>query len=221
MTDVGWPTQRAIFQERLDALSAKNVNGLLSDLNTAIANYTPKTDGSKDPAYTKIQGLIATLTDIKNKYDTLISDINNYVSEITNTTDINKIVNDTGYAQIEIKRLEDINEKLDDDIETARARDELLRSRNTKRTSHMLFLTDRPIRKQTIPVLWLVSVIFIGIALILIRSVTDSIQIPNTILGYFLYTIIDIFQNPVILRTLLGASIIVIIFLSLKIARVI
>jgi hypothetical protein len=150
----------------------------------------------------------------------LISDIQSYVAEI-NTTDINSVVNDEGYAQIEIKRLEDINEKLDDDIETARARDELLRSRNTKRTSHMLFLTDRPIRKQTIPVLWLVSVIFIGIALILIRSVTDSIQIPNTILGYFLYTIIDIFQNPVILRTLLGASIIVIIFLSLKIARVI
>jgi len=55
MTDVGWPTQRAIFQERLDALSTKNVDGLLSDLNTAITNYTPKTDGSTDPAYTKIQ----------------------------------------------------------------------------------------------------------------------------------------------------------------------
>lgn len=220
MTDPGWPTQRANFQARLDALSTKNVDGLLSDLNIAITNYTPKTDGSNDPAYTQIQGLIKTLTDIKNKYDTLISDIQSYVAEI-NTTDINTVVNDEGYAQIEIKRLEEINATLDNDIETARARDELLRSRNTKRTSHMLFLTDRPIRKQTIPVLWLVSVVFIGIALILIRSVTDTMQIPSTILGYFLYTVIDIFQNPVILRTLLGATIIIIIFLSLKIARVI
>lgn len=220
MTDPGWPTQRAEFQARLDALSTKNVDGLLSDLNIAITNYTPKTDGSNDPAYTRIQGLIKTLTDIKNKYDTLISDIQSYVAEI-NTTNINSVVNDEGYAQIEIKRLEEINATLDDDIETARARDELLRSRNTKRTSHMLFLTDRPIRKQTIPVLWLVSVVFIGIALILIRSVTDTMQIPSTILGYFLYTVIDIFQNPVILRTLLGATIIIIIFLSLKIARVI
>ena len=220
MTDPGWPTQRAEFQARLDALSTKNVDGLLSDLNIAITNYTPKTDGSNDPAYTRIQGLIKTLTDIKNKYDTLILDIKSYVAEI-NTTDINSVVNDEGYAQIEIKRLEEINATLDNDIETARARDELLRSRNTKRTSHMLFLTDRPIRKQTIPVLWLVSVVFIGIALILIRSVTDTMQIPSTILGYFLYTVIDIFQNPVILRTLLGATIIIIIFLSLKIARVI
>lgn len=220
MTDPGWPTQRANFQARLDALSTKNVDGLLSDLNTAITNYTPKTDGSNDPARIRIQGLIKTLTDIKNNYTALISDIQSYVSKI-NTTDINSIVNDEGYAQIEIKRLEEINATLDNDIETARARDELLRSRNTKRTSHMLFLTDRPIRKQTIPVLWLVSVVFIGIALILIRSVTDTMQIPSTILGYFLYTVIDIFQNPVILRTLLGATIIIIIFLSLKIARVI
>ena len=220
MPDPGWPTQRANFQARLDTLNSKNVAGLLGELDKAIATYTPKTDGSNDPRYIHIQGLIKTITDIKKQYDTLISDINSYVSQFT-TTDINKIVNDGEYMQQQIDRLEKINKKLDDDIETARARDELLRSGNTKRTSHMLFLTDRPIRKQTIPILWLVSVVFIGIALILIRSVTDTMQIPGTVLGYFLYSIINIFQNPVILRTLLGASIIVIIFLSLKIARVI
>jgi hypothetical protein len=213
MSSTAWAEQKAVFNARLTSINNKNVTQLLSDLEDRI-------NAGESLSSKEVQGIIASITAIQKEYDTLKAEIAGYNDEFKTAT-LDSVLQNTGFTQQELKRLEEINKRLDDDIETARARDELLRSGNTKRNSHMLFLLDRPIRKQSIPFLWLASIICVGIALIMARTVTASIDIPGTVLGYFAYTVTSALQNPVLLQTLLISAVVVIIFLSLKIARVI
>lgn len=213
MSSTAWAEQKAIFEARRKKIDNKNVTGLLNDLETSKNAGKTMTDA-------KVQGTVSAITAIKTEYDTLNTDITNYTDEFKNTT-LESVLQNTGFTQQELQRLEEINKRLDNDVETSRARDELLRSGNTKRNSHMLFLLDRPVRKQSIPFLWFASVVFVGIALIMARMVSSAITIPGTVLGYFAYTVTGALQNPVLLQTLLISAVVVIIFLSLKIARVI
>jgi hypothetical protein len=213
MSSAAWAEQKAVFNARLTSINNKNVTQLLTDLEDRINKG--ETLSSKE-----VQGIIASITTIQKEYDTLKAEIAGYNDEFKTAT-LDSVLQNTGFTQQELKRLEEINKRLDDDIETARARTELLRSGNTKRNSHMLFLLDRPVRKQSIPFLWLASIICVGIALIMARTITASIDIPGTVLGYFAYTVTSALQNPVLLQTLLISAVVIIIFLSLKIARVI
>jgi hypothetical protein len=213
MSSTAWAEQKAIFEARRKKIDNKNVTGLLKDLEDSKNAGETMTDA-------KVKGTVSAITAIKTEYDTLNTDIMNYTDEFKTTT-LESVLQNTGFTQQELQRLEEINKRLDNDIETSRARDELLRSGNTKRNSHMLFLLDRPVRKQSIPFLWFASVVFVGIALIMARMVTAAITIPGTVLGYFAYTVTGALQNPVLLQTLLISAVVVIIFLSLKIARVI
>jgi len=106
------------------------------------------------------------------------------------------------------------------DVDSAVARDKLLRSRETVTSSHTLFLLDRPIRQGMIPYLWVISVLFIGVALLIIKMIA-----PPTTLGVNAYgqpismiaMITGFFTNRTTLITLLVSAFIVILFLSLKI----
>lgn len=213
MSSTAWAEQKAIFEARRKKIDNKDVTGLLNDLEAS------KNAGEK-MTNAKVQGTVNAITAIKTEYNALKTDISNYIDEFKNTT-LESVLQNTGFTQQELQRLEEINKRLDNDVETSRARDELLRSGNTKRNSHMLFLLDRPVRKQSIPFLWFASVVFVGIALIMARMVSSAISIPGTVLGYFTYTVTGVLQNPVLLQTLLISAVVVIIFLSLKIARVI
>ena len=119
-----------------------------------------------------------------------------------------------------IQELEKKNEELKVDVETALARDELLRSRNTKRDSHSLFLLDRPIRKPVIPYLWVLSILFIGLGLIMIKMTMPQLDLPMDFAGYLYAIVTDFISNRAVLLSIIAAAIIVIIFLSLKIAGV-
>jgi hypothetical protein len=44
-----WIEERAQFQKRFDELSQENVQGLITDLNTAVGNYIGRGGLSQDP----------------------------------------------------------------------------------------------------------------------------------------------------------------------------
>ena len=143
--------------------------------------------------------------------DALLNTINTYI----NAHCIN-VIQTNNLVSAQITRLEDTNESLKTDVESALARDELLRSRDSNISSHKLFLLDRPIRRNMIPYLWIFSIICIGVGLLIFKVMAPTIVAPENIW----LTITTLFSSIYVLYAILGASLIVILFLSLKIAGV-
>lgn len=117
----------------------------------------------------------------------------------------------------DIIQLEKYNDELKVDVESALAREELLRSRETVTNPHQLFLLDRPIRRTMIPYLWVMSILFIGVALIIFKTMVPTLASPESLK----FLVLSFFTNIYVLYALLGAAAITILFLSLKVANVI
>ena len=221
---MSWSNKRDEFKARFDTLNQMNVDGLVFELNNSIASYIQSgglaKDSSVDPNFNNIQTKIMSIESIKDSYYALLTDINNYLKEkATNSNLSGSLLSNDGLMG-HIQNLEKRNEHLKVDVETALARDELLRSRNTKRDSHSLFLLDRPIRKPVIPYLWVLSVLFIGLGLIMIKMTMPQLDLPMDFAGYLYAVTINFISNRAVLLSIIAAAIIVIIFLSLKIAGV-
>jgi hypothetical protein len=154
-------------------------------------------------------------------YITLQTKISTYINTYGKDANLNGELTKNGRLQETLVKQEQLNKDLKADVETAQAQDELLRSRNTKRNSHTLFLLNRPVRTQMIPILWVISVAFVGIALILVRMIAPQDTVLAQGFGSFYFYFMELISSPTILAALLGAAIIVIIFLSLKVAKVI
>ena len=163
----------------------------------------------------------AALSDLKDKYKTLHRDISQTLKCSNQENDLTGMLTQTGTLQGQIKKLEKIKKELQVEVDTALARDEVLRSKDTNLTAHQLFLLDRPVRKGMLPYLWTLSIIFIGIGLILYKMYLPSIEPSvSTIVGVEM-SIIDMLFNRPVLITLLVCCIIVMLFLSLKVGGVI
>ena len=78
--------KRAEFQKVFDDLSQENVQGLITELNTAVGNYISKSGLSQDPNNNASYSLVIQLTQraqqIKDKYDKLNDDIIIYLRMI-------------------------------------------------------------------------------------------------------------------------------------------
>ena len=221
---MSWSNKRDEFKARFDTLNQMNVDGLVFELNNSIASYIQSgglaKDSSVDPNFNNIQAKLNSIKSIKDSHVYLYNDINNHLKENATNSNLSGSLSSNGELMQYIQELEKKNEELKVDVETALARDELLRSRNTKRDSHSLFLLDRPIRKPVIPYLWVLSILFIGLGLIMIKMTMPQLDLPMDSAGY-LYTIVtDFISNRAVLVSIIAAAIIVIIFLSLKIAGV-
>ena len=221
---MSWSNKRDEFKARFDTLNQMNVDGLVFELNNSIASYIQSgglaKDASVDPNFNNIQAKINSIKSIKDSYYALLTDINNYLKEKATNSNLSGSLSSNDGLMGHIQNLEKRNEHLKVDVETALARDELLRSRNTKRDSHSLFLLDRPIRKPVIPYLWVLSVLFIGLGLIMIKMTMPQLDLPMDFAGYLYAVTINFISNRAVLLSIIAAAIIVIIFLSLKIAGV-
>jgi len=223
--NMSWLTQKASFQQRIDTLAQQNINGKLSELNQLVATYVQTAglsqDSTANPTYTAIQQKIQEITEYKNMYTTLHSDITSFLRQNANDLNLGGTLEQNGQLQKDIKQYEKTNKDVTNDVETARARDELLRSKKTETNAHTLFVMDRPLKKGMIPVLWAISILFIGVALVIIRMQLNDLPSISVSLDSIAAIAAEYLGNPVILLALLGASIIAIIFLSLRLARVI
>ena len=199
-----WQSQRQLFQNRLNVL-----NSTTPSVDVLVFN------AKNNPIKDNIDALRARLAN----YNILQNDIIQYVASNSNNLDISSIVTSISLTQRKLNKLIDSNKEKDLEVETAIARDELLRSRNTKRNAHTLFLMDRPLKKQMIPILWLMSVLFIGVALIIIKDslpIMNPLQTGATVLSGTLAFI----TNKIVLYILLFCGFCVSVYLSLKIAGV-
>lgn len=224
-----WATDRPGFQARLDTINNANPSpsSAIATLQNTISSYIEgnglQNSDDSHPAYAGIMTQINGIRAIKDRYTGLYTDIMRKLTSVEAARDLQASMKTIGKKKIDIQRLKDLNKKLDSEVESALARDELLRSRSTNRNSHMLFLLDRPVKKQMIPVLWILSVLFIGVALILVKMNMPTVSGSNSdSASQFAFSmVLGFISQPPVLVTLLGVSIIVIIFLSLKIAGVI
>ena len=161
------------------------------------------------------------LSSIKDKYVTLHDDIAQTLECNGHDSDLSTGLTQTGTLQAHIKKLEKRKKELQVEVDTALARDELLRSREVKMSSHQLFLLDRPVRKGMIPYLWVISVFFIGIGLVLYKIMLPSIAPDmSTVMGIEM-ALSDILFNKTVLISLLACIIVIILVVSLKVGGVI
>jgi hypothetical protein len=187
-----WASQLTDFTNRFNTLNTRASSGTSTDLST-----------------------------IKEQYATLHSDIKDTLKCNVQTSDLSGNLTQTGNLQTQIKKLENRKKELRVEVDTALARDELLRSRDVKMSTHQLFLLDRPVRKGMIPYLWVISVFFIGIGLFLYKTMLPSIG-PDmgTVIGMEM-ALTDILFNKTVLISLLVCIIVIIIVVSLKVGGVI
>jgi hypothetical protein len=222
-----WIQEREKYQKRFDELSQENVQALITELNKATGNYIGRggisQDPNNNPDYNTIIKLTQRAETIKQRYAVLNDDILKFLTTQAKDNDLAGLLRENGELQKQINRLEKIQDEIKIDVISSVARDELLRSRNTDITTHQLFILDRPIRRGLIPYLWVISVLFIGIALVIFKMMMPSIGLTSETIGAgpsVLMLVLGFFSNRVVLTSLLVSAIIVIIFLSLKIAGV-
>ena len=220
-----WIDKRATFQKRFDELTSRDeLNKLIHTLNIDIGDYISTGGLSQDPInnpkYNLIISNTAKIKEIKQQYNSLNNDILKYLKDNAKDNNLSGLLTENGELQSTINRLETIQKEMKIDVESSIARDKLLRSRDTDISRHQLFILDRPIRKGLIPYLWVISVLFIGIGLIILKSTFPPYTNAVSTNISFLSMITEFLTNKIIMISLLGSALIVIIFLSLKIAGV-
>ena len=218
-----WIEKRGEFQKRFDELSQENIQALITELNKAVSSYISKGGLSQDPNsnsdYNTVINLTQRAENIKERYSSLNDDILLYLRNNAKDTDMSGLLTENGELQKQINRLEKIQEEIKIDVESSITRDKLLRSRDTDVTRHQLFILDRPIRKGLIPYLWIISVLFIGIGLVIFKMSMPSLE-TDVGGGSILYMTMEFVTNKIVLGSLLMSALIVILFLSLKVAGV-
>ena len=209
---MAWMDKKQEFVDRFDRLntSESTVQQLSTDLNREIGSFIHTAglnaaDIQSNPKYESIRDKITKLNDIKQQYKSLHTNI----------------------IQNDIHRLEKIEKEMKVDVDSALARDELLRTRNTNVTKHDLYIFNHPVRRSIVPYLWVVSVLFIGIALLIFR---DAFPVLQNTQGYynasgydttsFYFLLYGFFSNRIVIVSLLVSALIVVLFLSLKVAGV-
>ena len=231
MADVTWMEKKKDYDTRFNALTTdNNVDQLVANLDAATARYISKgglsqnSDPNVNPDYTDIIQLSQQAEQLKKKYVSLNDDIIKFVKEQAKQNNMPDLLTKTGTLQKEINGLQRIQEEIKTDVESAVARDELLRSRETDLNTHQLFILDRPVRRNMIPYLWVLSVVFVGLGLVLLRLMQPVLKITNeemaALSANFWYQLTSFFTNNVTWIAIVGACMVVILFLGLKVGGV-
>ena len=224
-SEVSWKEQRAQFQARFDTLAQFNIQQLLTELNSSTARYIQKGGLSQDPGnnadYKRIEEIANKISEYKTMLTKLNNDILQSLSKVAKDADLAGLLSKNGELQTQIQQLEKVEKETKVDVESAIARDELLRS-YPQPIRHNLFLFNRPIKRGLIPYLWLISIIFIAIGTIVFWKMIPPIGIGSSNAGGLsaFDTIMAFVMDARIWMTISGAALIVILFLSLKIAGV-
>jgi hypothetical protein len=217
-----WREKRTEFDQQLNALNQTDVEKtILKPLNEALSKYITNT--SDTTAYENVKAYSQKAEDLKLQYIRLNDAILNYIKTEKQGNNLPELLSANGELQKKIQRLSKINDEMKVDVDSAVARDELLRSRETVTSSHTLFLLDRPIRQGMIPYLWVLSILFIGVGLLIIKMIAPPISVGVNAYGQpisFIAMITGLFSNRTTLLALLVSAFIVILFLSLKIGGV-
>lgn len=227
---MAWRDKRAEFQQRFDALAGENIDSIISELNTVTGRYvssaglTQNQNASTNPDYVRIVELANRAESIKQRYSALNDDILQYLKTQSRYNNMSTLLQESGNLQNKLTRLHHFKKEMKTDVESAIARDELLRTRETNLNAHQLFILDRPVRRNMIPYLWVLSIVFVGIGLVLLRMMTPNLGLTeneiSTLSQSFMATLSLYFTNNATWLGMIGALMIVILVLGLKVGNV-
>ena len=221
-----WTTKKIEYTESLNTLNKTDVTNHIKVLNSEVAAYInlrgsienniPSANANAQRI--SIDNQVQALEYIKNGYSTLNKNIIEFVSDAGKKMNLTDKLTENGKLQQDIKKLEIQNNELTIDVESAIARDEILRSKDNI-SRHNLFILDRPIRRGLIPYLWVIGVLFIGIGLIVFKMTMPVVLLNNNLVTIF-FILKEFFTNKMVLGSFLVSTLIIIFFLILKIAGV-
>lgn len=227
---MAWREKREEFQRRFDELSSQDIQALITNLNAVTGRYvstaglTQNQDASTNPDYVKIVELSTKAETIKQQYSSLNDDILRYLKEQSKYNDMSALLQDSGELQNNLTSLHRFKKEMKTDVESAIARDELLRSRETNLNEHQLFILDRPVRRNMIPYLWVLSVVFVGIGLVALRKLQPELAISENearmLSQSFMEMVSSYFTTNTTWLGIIGACMIVILILGLKVGGV-
>ena len=217
-----WPERRAAFVQAFEVINAYVQNNLptdLANLTTGLANYVQSggvsNDPSQDPNYAQISQNSQKIQMMKGALVDLNRELSTAIRTHASDNDINGLLAENGMLQQVIQDTQKKKQDTASDAKAAELRDEVLRTREHNVTKHQLFLLGRPLRPGSIPYLWALSALFVGLGLLFVAMTFPSFSVSNELEGM---DMTDILSQPAVWGSLLGAAGIVILFLSLNAA---
>ena len=221
---MAWVDTKAQFTKRLNDIAtyvAGQMNQDITALNQAIATYIQKggvAAGDSNPDYDTINTLSQRLALYKTQIITLNKDVTAAIQSQGTSSDMEGLLQKNGELQKQIATAQTKKQELSEDAGSALVRDQALRAKDTRINNRQVYLLGRPLRPASIPYLWGISILFIGIAVLMLYYYSP-IQIPS--IEFITAVLIEQFYNPWLWISLLGAASIVILFLILRIMNLI
>ena len=223
-----WHAVKADTQSKHEKIMNYINNGLPTDITTLkvkLTSYIKKGGVSQNPAtdadYNDVVSLYTKLNGKKTEYKQLHSELSSKIKEISTAGDMGRILLENGNLQSQVSSLEVKVKESEDDVKSAELRDELLRSQDRNITKHQVFMLGRPLRPNTIPYLWALSILLIGVSLLVFQTQGPSLMEPLFIWLSASSASTGYFMDSRVWMILAGALAIVILFLSLRVANVI
>jgi hypothetical protein len=219
-----WIDTKAKLTQRQNDIAtyvAGQMNQDITALNMAISGYIQKggvSTGESNLDYDTINTLTQRLTLYKNQIIQLNKDVTAAIQAQGSSSDMEGLLQKNGELQKQIATAQTKKQELSQDAGNAKVRDEALRSKDTHINNRQVYLIRHPLRPASIPYLWGLSVLFIGIAVLMLYYYSP-IQLPSTEL--IIAFLIEQFYNPWLWISLLGAACTVILFLILDIMKLI
>lgn len=225
-----WLDKKATFATRHQELSNYRQNALQGDittLNSAVTQFINRGGVSQDPQsdgnYNEILRLTQKIEAKQAAFKALNSDISTAIKDMSTNYDSGQLLLDNGRLQQEIQTLEKQKAEAATDAEAAALRDEVLKERDTAVNQHQIFFLDRPVRRNSIPFLWAIGFLFVAAGLLVFKQILPITAVEGAGMGAgaaILYSLQGTLADPRVWMTLVGAAVITIIVLSLKVAGV-
>ena len=215
-----WIDTKAQFMTRQNDIAtyvAGPMNQDITALNRAIASYIQKggtNTGPTNPDYDTINTLSQRLALFKTQIIQLNKDVAVAIKSQGLDSDMDGLLQKNGDLQKQIAAAQEKKKELSDDAGSALVRDQSLRTKDTRINNRQVYLLGHPLRPASIPYLWGLSILFIGIAVLMLYYYSPIHIPPNEVIMTIL---LEQFYNPWMWITLLSASSIVILFLILRI----
>jgi hypothetical protein len=184
-----------------------------NDINNFI-NYV-KTNPRIQSERQFLLGVCENLRTLANAYGNIINKLDNNAPDVYVSQD--DLQSYLPNIELDIKSLTETRDSLINNRDTAELRNTILRSGNGAVTNHQIYLLGRPLRPASIPLLWALSTLFVGFALLIFYTFYPYKSPDIEVVLFDLYLL---FADPFTWAILFSIASIVILFLSLQIAGI-
>ena len=217
---MSWMDKKETFTKRHDDIAtyvSGQMNEDITTLNLKIVNYIQSggvAKGDTNTDYSEIDRITKQIALYKNQIVNLNKEVATAIKEQGENSDMEALLQKNGELQKQIAKAETQKGELHEDAGNAKVRDQALRTKDTNINNRQVYLLGHPLRPASIPYLWGLSILFIGIAVLMLYYYSP-IPFPSS--EDLIPILIEQFYNPWLWISLLGAASIIILFLILKV----